>query len=113
MALAYGDGVPVFCADAIADPLAGTHAALAALACWWRGESAVVDLAHEETFALFGAFAIGDVKHDADGAAGAADVKDAPVGREPTLLARVRAADTIFDNVRLVRRNQSGAGGLH
>ena len=56
MALAYGDGVPVFCADAIADPLAGTHAALAALACWWRGESAVVDLALRDVAAYAARF---------------------------------------------------------
>jgi len=35
---------PAFCGDAIADPLAGMHAALAALAHWHRGEGALLDI---------------------------------------------------------------------
>jgi len=38
-----GDG-PLFCGDAIADPLAGLHAAVAALACLATGRGALVDL---------------------------------------------------------------------
>jgi hypothetical protein len=36
---------PLFVGDAIADPLAGLHGALAALACWRRGEGALLDVA--------------------------------------------------------------------
>ncbi len=38
------NGPPVFCADAIADPLTGVHAALAALAHWQRGGGVLLDL---------------------------------------------------------------------
>jgi crotonobetainyl-CoA:carnitine CoA-transferase CaiB-like acyl-CoA transferase len=36
---------PLFCGDAIADPLTGLHAALAALACWSGGGGYLLDLA--------------------------------------------------------------------
>jgi hypothetical protein len=39
-----GDDGPLFCADAIADPLTGLHAADAALACWQSGGSALLDV---------------------------------------------------------------------
>ena len=35
---------PVFCGDALADPLTGLHAAVAALAFWQAGESVLLDL---------------------------------------------------------------------
>jgi crotonobetainyl-CoA:carnitine CoA-transferase CaiB-like acyl-CoA transferase len=38
-------GAPSFVGDAIADPLAGLHGALAALAHWRRGEGALLDVA--------------------------------------------------------------------
>jgi hypothetical protein len=38
------DDTPLFCGDAIADPLAGIHAALAALACWRGGGGYLLDL---------------------------------------------------------------------
>lgn len=38
------DGAAHFCGDAMADPLAGLHAALAALAAWSGGRSAVLDV---------------------------------------------------------------------
>lgn len=40
-----GDDGPLFCADAVADPLAGLHAADAALACWQEGGGALLDVA--------------------------------------------------------------------
>jgi crotonobetainyl-CoA:carnitine CoA-transferase CaiB-like acyl-CoA transferase len=43
-AVADGDG-PLFCGDAIADPLTGLHAALAAWARWCSGGGALLDLA--------------------------------------------------------------------
>jgi hypothetical protein len=38
-------GPPLFCGDAVADPLTGVHAALAALACWRGGGGYLLDLA--------------------------------------------------------------------
>ena len=38
------DGDPCFCGDAIADPLAGLHAALAALASWAQGGARLLDV---------------------------------------------------------------------
>jgi hypothetical protein len=40
----HGDDGPLFCGDAIADPLAGLHAADAALACWQDGAGALLDV---------------------------------------------------------------------
>jgi crotonobetainyl-CoA:carnitine CoA-transferase CaiB-like acyl-CoA transferase len=39
-----GDDGPLFCGDAIADPLAGLHAAVAALATWQAGGGALLDV---------------------------------------------------------------------
>jgi crotonobetainyl-CoA:carnitine CoA-transferase CaiB-like acyl-CoA transferase len=49
------DGSPMFCGDAIADPLAGTHAALAALSHWQRGEGALLDVALQRVSAFVAA----------------------------------------------------------
>ena len=38
-------GTPMFCADAIPDPLTGMHAAVAALASWKRGGGELIDVA--------------------------------------------------------------------
>lgn len=38
------DGTPCFCGDAIADPLAGLHAAVASLATWAGGRARLVDI---------------------------------------------------------------------
>ncbi len=62
-AVADADG-PLFCADAIADPLTGLHAALAAWACWRAGGGALLDLslcdvtAHALAFAPTGEFEV-------------------------------------------------------
>ena len=47
LAVATGSaqGSPLFCADAIADPLTGLHAALAALRSWRAGGGVLLDLA--------------------------------------------------------------------
>jgi crotonobetainyl-CoA:carnitine CoA-transferase CaiB-like acyl-CoA transferase len=42
---------PLFCGDAIADPLTGLHAALAALACWRGGGGYLLDLALSDVVA--------------------------------------------------------------
>ena len=44
MATAGDDGMPLFCGDAIADPLTGMHAALAALFHWTLGEAVLLDV---------------------------------------------------------------------
>ncbi len=44
-------GPPLFCGDAVADPLAGLHAALAALACWRGGGGYLLDLALSDVVA--------------------------------------------------------------
>jgi crotonobetainyl-CoA:carnitine CoA-transferase CaiB-like acyl-CoA transferase len=38
------EGVPLFCGDAIADPLAGLHAAVFALAAYRQGRAALLDV---------------------------------------------------------------------
>ena len=43
--MASRDGAPLFCGDAIADPLTGMHAALAAWASWRAGGGHLLDLA--------------------------------------------------------------------
>ena len=45
VATGAGEGVPLFCGDAIADPLTGLHAAVAAWASWRRGGGQLLDLA--------------------------------------------------------------------
>ncbi|MBW1876229.1 MAG: CoA transferase, partial [Deltaproteobacteria bacterium] len=42
---------PVFCGDALADPLTGLHAAVAALAFWQGGQSVLLDLSLREVTA--------------------------------------------------------------
>jgi crotonobetainyl-CoA:carnitine CoA-transferase CaiB-like acyl-CoA transferase len=51
-----GEGPPLFCGDAIADPLTGLHAALAALACWSGGGGYLLDLALRDVVAHILAF---------------------------------------------------------
>jgi crotonobetainyl-CoA:carnitine CoA-transferase CaiB-like acyl-CoA transferase len=51
-----GGGPPLFCGDAIADPLAGLHAALAALASWRAGGGYLLDLALSDVVAHVLAF---------------------------------------------------------
>ena len=52
-----GLGAPVFCADAVADPLMGLHAAVAALAGLARGEAVLFDLALRDVAAQAARFA--------------------------------------------------------
>ena len=48
---------PVFCGDALADPLTGLHAAVAAMAFWQGGDSVLLDLSLREVTAHALAFA--------------------------------------------------------
>ena len=52
-----GLGEPIFCADAVADPLTGLHAAAAALSGLARGEAVLVDLALRDVAAQAARFA--------------------------------------------------------
>ena len=45
------EGAPLFCADAIADPLTGLHAAVAALRSWREGGGVLLDLALRDVVA--------------------------------------------------------------
>jgi len=85
-----GADAPVFCADAVADPLTGLHAALAALASLERGGGVLLDLALRDVAAQAARFA---------GAGAGARVVAAAVGfevevggvRQPVLAPRSRA----------------------
>jgi crotonobetainyl-CoA:carnitine CoA-transferase CaiB-like acyl-CoA transferase len=99
-AVADRDG-PLFCADAIADPLTGLHAALAAWAAWRSGGGALLDTAlcavtaHALAFAVTGEC---EVRGSADRAhvavAGGEALAAAPRARRAPALARAPGADT-------------------
>jgi hypothetical protein len=104
LAAATGDpgGPPLFCGDAVADPLAGVHAALAAFECWRRGEAALLDVSLRDVAAnALGAGAPrepGAVRACGDGFEVIADGRRAPVAppraRRPGGRARSLGADT-------------------
>ena len=80
---------PVFCADAIADPLTGLHAAVLGLAAWFDGGGQLLDVAlHDVAACCAGAGAV-----TAAGAARAADVA-LPFARAATARAAGLGADT-------------------
>jgi len=93
---------PLFCGDAIADPLAGVHAALAAWCSWRRGGGALLDLSLWGVVASV--LAEGDARRGArvrrtrSGWEVATDGGTAPVAapraRRPRGLARALGADT-------------------
>jgi hypothetical protein len=56
------EGRPLFCGDAIADPLAGLHAALAAWALWQRGATGIVDVSLRDVAAHAFHFAPGSTR---------------------------------------------------
>ena len=97
-------GTPLFCADAIADPLAGMHAAVAALASWQRGGGQLVDIALRDVVAhavAFGTTRNGptvEVRECAGGwevlADGDRHVVDRPRARLAIAAARALGADT-------------------
>ena len=99
-AVADSEG-PLFCADAIADPLTGLHAALAAWAAWRSGGGALLDVAlcavtaHALAFAPTGEC---EVRGSADRAciavAGAEAIAAAPRARRAPAPARAPGADT-------------------
>ena len=98
-AVADADG-PLFCADAIADPLTGLHAALAAWSAWRAGGGALLDVslcavtAHALAFAPTGPY---EVDGSADRARVAVDGGEtrvaAPRARQAPAPARAPGAD--------------------
>jgi len=64
LARATGDvastNTPLFCADAVADPLTGMHAAVAALESWQNGGGCVVDVALREVVGHAGSGSLAD-----------------------------------------------------
>jgi hypothetical protein len=80
------EGAPLFCADAIADPLAGLHAAVALWASWRLGGGVLLDLSLCDVAAHALAF---------DAPLGACDESAAtPRARPPSARARPFGADT-------------------
>lgn len=103
LAAATGDpDAPIFCGDAIADPLAGIHAALAAWASWQGGGGALLDVSLRDAAAwCLGAGGARDgahVERRGGGFAVAADGRVEPVAsaraRRPDGRARPLGADT-------------------
>jgi len=98
------DEGPLFCGDAIADPLAGLHGALAALASWRAGGGHLLDLALRDVAAFALRFAAppeaARVRAGAGGAAFAVEVAGrqepvaAPRARPPRAPARPLGADS-------------------
>lgn len=93
------DGTPVPCGDALADPLTGTHAAVAALALWQRGGRHLVQSSlWEVCCAVGGAVPESEVRPGADG--WLVDTGDAwvavaaPRARPPSGSSRPLGADT-------------------
>jgi len=94
-------GGPLFCADAIADPLTGLHAALAAWATWRSGGGALLDLAlrdvaaHAHAFTRVEGFEVSGTPDAARiSVAGATERVAPPRARAPTAAARALGADT-------------------
>jgi len=80
-------GDPVFCADAIADPLTGLHAALLALAVWRDGGGQLLDVAlHDVVAYCIGAGCAG---------MGRAESAVRPVARASVARAAALGADTV------------------
>jgi crotonobetainyl-CoA:carnitine CoA-transferase CaiB-like acyl-CoA transferase len=96
------EGVPLFCGDAIADPLAGVHAAAEALGALREGEAVLLDVALREVAAHAARSAAGArdaVVRPADGgfevlAAGQRERVLPPRARRPRGAARPLGADT-------------------
>lgn len=92
-ALAQRHGAPLFCADAIADPLTGVHAALAAYASWCGGGGHLLDLALRDVAAnaLLRAASPGDTAGEDDRVVETAGGWELCVGGERIAVAPPRA----------------------
>lgn len=87
------DGGPMFCGDAIADPLTGMHAALAALSYWQRGDGALLDVALQRVAAFVAAQPVGVTRGRVRTSRGDSDVRgwDVVVGDRVGAVAPPRA----------------------
>jgi hypothetical protein len=104
LAVAAGSdiGTPVFCADAVADPLTGAHAAVAALAAWHDGGGRLLDMSLRDVSAHALAFGAPDAATEVRRADGGwqiavdGDVRAVapPRARAVTARARPLGADT-------------------
>jgi crotonobetainyl-CoA:carnitine CoA-transferase CaiB-like acyl-CoA transferase len=81
-------GDPVFCGDAIADPLTGLHAALLAWAAWCAGGGVLLDVALRDVAAFCSNFANSTAEVESD------RVPEPPRARRATGKAAVLGADT-------------------
>jgi hypothetical protein len=90
-ATAPGGGPPLFCGDAIADPLAGLHAAVAALAAWNGGGGQLLDLALRDVTAHALAFDAAAAVANVCRCGNAGDAWEVVVGRERARVAAPRA----------------------
>ena len=96
------EAAPLFCGDAIADPLAGLHASVSALAAFRAGEAVLLDVALRDVAAHAARFAEGArdarVRRANGGFEVVADGRSEPVlaprARRPAGRARPRGADT-------------------
>jgi crotonobetainyl-CoA:carnitine CoA-transferase CaiB-like acyl-CoA transferase len=92
------DATPIFCGDAIADPLTGMHAALAALSHWQRGEGALLDVALQRVAAFVAAQSVGATRAQVRASVGGSDTRrwEVVVGNDSCTVAapRARAAAT-------------------
>lgn len=88
-----GPQAPLFCGDAIADPLTGLHAAVAAWASWRAGGGQLLDLSLRDVAAACAA-APPAAEADADSAAAALEPAAAPRARVPIGRAAALGADT-------------------
>jgi crotonobetainyl-CoA:carnitine CoA-transferase CaiB-like acyl-CoA transferase len=93
LAVATGpeDGPPLFCGDAIADPLTGLHAALAALASRDGGGGHLLDLALCDVAAHALAFDATDCEARVRAVEGAPEGWEVAAGRERAAVAEPRA----------------------
>jgi crotonobetainyl-CoA:carnitine CoA-transferase CaiB-like acyl-CoA transferase len=91
-ALAAPGEPPIFGGDAIADPLGGLHAAVAAMASWRAGGGHLVDLSLRDVVAHALAFAPGSTGGEVRAIGGPGDdAWEVVVGRERARVARPRA----------------------
>jgi hypothetical protein len=112
MALAGPSGTPVFCGDAIADPLAGLHAAAAALAAWRAGDGMLIDVALRDVVAFVAGVSIppSNARVLETPGQSAIDVGkrafEVIVGDERVLVARPRARSVASRAARLGEHNE-------
>lgn len=92
----WSDGRPVFCADAVADPLTGLVAALAAMTAVAQGGGQLIDVAMRDVAAMFAASPAVDHGPHSVRPGGAGWVVDCPIsGRQEVLRPRPPEVDGV------------------